>query len=271
MSTVRAGDINLEYYVEGSGPPLLMIMGFAGSAGSWGEPVLEALRQHFACIRFSNRGTGLSDKPDAQFTIRTMADDAANLMAALQIDRAHVFGISMGGMIAQELVLNYPQHVNGLVLGCTGPGIAKGVQAIPETLSKMVPSPGLSADEIVRNFWTIVCSPAFIQRGAAFLDGMVAASLAQPTPMNTLVNQMVAINTFDSYDRLPQIKAKTLVIHGDVDVLVPPPNGRILAERIPGAEFRTLPGIAHMFFWEAPEKSAAMVTEFLSRVSAGAK
>ena len=271
MPTIKAGDINLEYYVEGSGPPLLMIMGFSGSAASWGEPVLEELRKHFTCIRFSNRGTGLSDKPNTQFTIRTMADDAANLLTALEIQRPHVFGISMGGMIAQEFVLNYPQRVNGLVLGCTTPGIAHGVQAAPETMAKMAPTPGSTPEEMVRNFMTILCSPGFIQRGAAFLDVMVAASLAQPTPMETMGLQMMAINTFDSYERLPQIKAKTLVIHGDLDILVPPQNGKTLAERIPGAELRTLPGAAHMFFWEEPQKSASLVTEFLSRVPAGAR
>jgi 3-oxoadipate enol-lactonase len=271
MSMTKAGDINLEYYVEGSGPPLLMIMGFAGSATSWGEPVLEALRKHFTCIRFSNRGTGLSDKAQSQFTIRTMADDAVNLLTALQIERPHVFGISMGGMIAQELVLNYPQRVNGLVLGCTTSGGSHSVQAAPETMAKLAPTPALSQEEIVRNFWTAVCSPGFIQRGAAFLDGMVAASIDRITPMETLGLQMMAISSFDSYDRLQQIKAKTLVIHGDVDMLVPPQNGKTLAERIPGAELKTLPGAAHMFFWEEPQKSATMVTEFLSRVPAGAR
>jgi Predicted hydrolases or acyltransferases (alpha/beta hydrolase superfamily) len=270
MSITKAGDINLEYYVEGSGPPLLMIMGFAGSASSWGDPLLEALRPHFTCIRFSNRGTGLSDKPLTQFTIRTMADDAANLLSALDIQRPHVFGISMGGMIAQELVLSYPQRVNGLVLGCTTSGGSHSVQAAPETMAKMAPTPGLSPEEIVRNFWTAVCSPGFIERGAAFLDGMVAAALAQPTPMETLGLQMMAITSFDSYDRLPQIKAKTLVIHGGVDMLVPPQNGKTLSEHIPGAELRTLAGAAHMFFWEEPQKSATMVTEFLSRVPASA-
>ena len=270
MSMTKAGDINLEYYIEGSGPPLLMIMGFAGSASSWGEPVLAALRPHFTCIRFSNRGTGLSDKPEAQFTIRTMADDAANLLTALDIKRPHVFGISMGGMIAQELVLNYPHHVNGLVLGCTGPGFAKGVQATPDTMSKMMPAPGLSRDEIVRNFWTIVCSHAFIERGHGFLEGMLASSLAAPTPLETLARQMVAIQTFDSHDRLPQIRAKTLVIHGDVDLLVPPENGRILAERISGAELVMIPGVGHMFFWEEPQQTAHLITQFLSRVPAAA-
>jgi pimeloyl-ACP methyl ester carboxylesterase len=200
-----------------------------------------------------------------------MADDAKNLLDALDIKRPHVFGISMGGMIAQELVLNYPERVNGLVLGCTTSGGSHNVQAAPETMAKMAPTPGLSPDEIVRNFWTIVCSPGFIQRGATFLDVMVQQSLSSPTPMETLGLQMMAIAQFDAYDRLPQIKAKTLVIHGDVDMLVPPQNGKTLAERIPGTELKTLPGAAHMFFWEEPQKSAALVTEFLSKVPVGAK
>src|SRR5437867_8580665 len=99
MATAKAGDINLEYYIEGSGPPLLMIMGLGGQASSWGEPFLQALQQRFTTIRFSNRGTGLSDNPATAFTIRTMADDAAGLLEALGIGRPHVLGISMGGMI----------------------------------------------------------------------------------------------------------------------------------------------------------------------------
>ena len=144
------------------------------------------------------------------------------------------------------------------------------MSAAPEILAKLAPTPGLSQEEIVRNFWTAICSPGFIERGAAFLHGMVAASMDRITPMETLGLQMMAINTFDAYDRLPQIKAKTLVIHGDVDLLVPPLNGKTLSEHIPGAELRTIPGAAHMFFWEEPQKSATMVTEFLSKVPVGA-
>ena len=96
MSIAKVGDINIEYYVEGEGPPLLLIIGFAGQASSWGEPFLDLLRPHFQVIRFSNRGTGLTDKPDAEYTIPMMADDAAGLLVELGIGKAHVMGISMG-------------------------------------------------------------------------------------------------------------------------------------------------------------------------------
>ena len=268
MPTIKAGEVNLEYYVEGDGPPLLMVMGFAGQANSWGEPVMGPLRERFTCIRFSNRGTGASDKPEAPFTIRMMADDAVALMDALDFKRAHVFGISMGGMISQEIVLNYPERVNGLVLGCTTPGWSHEQPASPEVTAAMVPEPGLSREEQVRKFWHVVCSPAFIESGARFLEEMLVASLNQATSMNTVMKQGVAIQGFDSFDRLSQVKAPTLVIHGDVDRLVPPANGDILANGIAGAEKLTLEGAAHMFFWEQPEKAADAIIEFLARVPA---
>lgn len=268
MPVIKAGEINLEYYVEGAGPPLLLVMGFAGQANSWGEPILSRLRERFTCIRFSNRGTGASDQPDAPITIRQMAGDTVALLDALDVKRPHVFGISMGGMIAQEIVLNYPERVNGLVLGCTTPGWSHGQVASPEVTAAMVPEPGLSREEQVRRFWTVICSPAFLESGAAFLEEMLVTSLEQPTPIETLMKQAVAIQTFDSFGRLGQIKAPTLVVHGDIDRLVPPANGDVLAAGIAGAEKLTLSGAAHMFFWEQPEKAAGGVINFLARVPA---
>ncbi len=270
MPSIKAGDINLEYFIEGSGPPLLMIMGFAGSASSWGEPFVRALGKHFTTIRFSNRGTGHSDKPSTPFTVRTMADDAANLLDALGIERPHVLGISMGGMIAQELVLNYPHKVNGLALGCTTTGPAHGVMATPETMSLLSPTPGMAPADMIRKAWSALCSTAFIQSGVGFLEGMLSESLSRPTPLETLGLQMGAIMQHDTFDRLPQITAPTLIIHGDLEVLVPPENGDILAKQIPSAELQKLHGVAHMFFWEQPEQSAKVIAEFLSRVPAAA-
>lgn len=268
MPLTKVGDINLDYYVEGSGPPLLLIMGFGGQASSWGQPFLEQLRPHFTAIRFSNRGTGLSDKPESPTTIRQMADDAAGLLDALGIPQAHVCGISMGGMIAQELVLNYPQKVNGLVLGCTTCGPADGTGASPEVLAMFAPTPGMTREDQVRKAWPGICAPSFIAAGSAFLEQMLLEGLTNATPIETLAKQTVAVQAHDTYDRLPQIKAPTLVIHGDLDLLVPTPNAQILHERIPGSRLHILPGAAHGFCWEAPKESAGAIVEFLSKVSA---
>jgi pimeloyl-ACP methyl ester carboxylesterase len=270
MPTLKAGDINLEYYAEGSGPPLLMVMGFGGQASSWGEPILSELRPHFTCVRLSNRGTGRSDAASEQFSVRDMADDAANLLSALGIGRSHVFGVSMGGMIAQEYALAYPERVNGLILGCTTPGANHGVAATSEVMAMLLPTPGLRREDQVRKAWPAICPPAFVESNRDFLEGMLATGLASPTPMDTVMKQMVAIQGFDSFGSLGSIAAPTLVIHGDSDALVPPENGRILAKWIPGAEFQLLRNAGHMFFWEKPKEAAALVTEFLSRTPAAA-
>ena len=266
MPIAKAGDINLEYYIEGSGPPLLMIRGFGSSAVAWGEPFLQRLREAFTCIRFSNRGTGQSDVSPAATTIRMMADDAANLLSALGIERAHVFGVSMGGMIAQEFALTYPERLSGIVLGCTTPGGPNAATASTETLKMLAPAPGSSREDQIRAAWPAMCTPSFIESDRDFLEAMLSEALVHPTPLDTIVKQMAAVREFDAYDRLGQIRAPTLVVHGDVDVLIPRANGALLRERIPGAEMVQISGVGHMFWWEKPEESAQAIVEFLSRV-----
>ena len=134
MAHIKVGDIELEYYTEGNGPPLLMVMGMGGQASSWGQEFLQLMQKNFTTVWFSNRGTGRSGQSQEATTVRNMADDAAGLLKALDIDKAHVFGISMGGMISQELVLNYPEMVQGLVLGCTMCGQAHSKTIPPETV-----------------------------------------------------------------------------------------------------------------------------------------
>jgi len=174
----------------------------------------------------------------------------------------------MGGMIAQELTLNNPTLVNGLVLGCTTAGGAGRAGADPEVLAMLVPAPGLSREDQIRKAWPALCSPAFIESGAAFLETMLQASLEKPTPIETLAKQMAAIQGFDSSDRLAQIKAPTLILHGDADVLVPPENGRLLHQLIAGSDLVIIPGAGHMFFWERPAESGQAIVQFLSRAPA---
>lgn len=265
MPVAKCGEINLEYYDEGSGPPLLMIMGFGGQALSWGEPIMTELRGSFRTVRLSNRGTGDSDRPTEQFTVRDMADDAIALLDTLGIERAHVFGVSMGGMIAQELVLAHPERVEGLVLGCTAAGGPTLVLADPEVREMMTPVPGLAREDQVRKMWPALTTQEMIDK-RDFLERMLQVSLAKPTPVDTILKQAVAIAGYNTYDRLPTIDKPTLVIHGDADRLIPIGNGRIVQARIPGSRLEIIPGAAHMFFWERPKESGALVTSFLSAV-----
>ncbi len=266
MPTVRVDDIHIYYVEEGQGPPLLMVMGFGGQHHSWGDETVRLLSRHFRTLRFDNRGTGHSDKPQIDYTIAMMADDAAGLLEALGIPRAHVYGVSMGGMIAQELALRHPQKVAGLVLGCTTPGWAQGVPPRPEVIQLILPEPGLSREEQVRKGWPAICSPRFLEEGREFLELMLRRALENPTPIDTLNRQAAAIQSFDTYDRLPQIRAPTLIVHGDQDILIPVQNAYILHERIPGSQLHIIEGAGHVYFWERPEEAARVVIQFLSQV-----
>ena len=266
MPIAKVSEVGLEYYVEGEGPPLLLIMGMGGQASSWGEPFLELLRPHFRLIRFSNRGTGRSDKPDGDYGIRLMAEDAAGLLRELGVPRAHVMGISMGGMIAQELVLNHPQLVRGLVLGCTNCGPGHSAVMPVETLTRFGQLSSLPLEERARQFWLLAVTPEFVERGQAFLDGILAEGLAAPTPWTTFGKQFIAIQSFDTYERLPQVKASALILQGDRDILVPAQNADVLKGRIAGSQLRIIADVGHCFFWEKPEESARAVVEFLASV-----
>jgi len=276
MPMARVADANIEYYLEGSGPPLLLISGFTAQASGWNEPFARLLQPHFQIIRYSHRGTGTSDRLTHDISLRDLADDAAGLLSALDIDEAHVLGVSMGGMIAQELALNHPQRVEGLVLGCTT--CAGGshshrdggaVPAAPEVIALLTPQPRLSREEQVRRAWPAIATPEFIESHRDVLEERLQTSLINPTPIETSMRQMAAIQAFDSFDRLPQINAPTLVLHGERDVLVPVANAHVLKDRISGAELRVLPGAGHVFTWELPEESAAAVVEFLTKAPIG--
>jgi 3-oxoadipate enol-lactonase len=266
MSTIRVGEIDFEYYVEGSGPPLLMIMGMGGQASSWGQPLRDLLQKRFTTIRLSNRGTGRSGQSAETTTIRAMADDAAGLLKALDIPSAHVLGISMGGMISQELVLNYPQLVQGLVLGCTMCGQAHGLPVPPETVARFGSIQSMPREEKTKAFWAVAVTPEFARDREDFLDGIVEKELESPTPEETMFRQMGAVMSFETYERLPQVKAPTLIIQGTKDVLVVPGNEKVLQERIAGSQVHIIEGVGHCFFWEKPEESANALIEFLAKV-----
>jgi pimeloyl-ACP methyl ester carboxylesterase len=272
MPIAKVGDINIEYYVEGEGPPLLLIMGWIGHAGFWGEPFLERLRPHFQVIRLSNRGTGRTDKPPGEITIRMMADDAAGLLRELAVPQAHVLGVSMGGMIAQELVLNHPQAVQGLVLGCTNCGFGRGPQASPQvTIALGQSNAATTPRDRTKQFLLVASTPEFVQQHeAGLLDWVMETFMDAPTPLDVIGRHFGAITQFDTYERLPQVKAPTLILHGDRDQLVPVGNAEIIHERIAGSRVRIIHDAGHMFFWEKPEEGADAAVEFLASVAATA-
>jgi pimeloyl-ACP methyl ester carboxylesterase len=265
-ATTKDG-VKLRYEIRGNGDPLALIMGFSGSGRGWGEPFLSGIEKRYRTVVIDNRGTGESDKPDAPWTMTTMADDIAAVLDHAKIPRAHIYGISMGGMIAQEFALKHAGRVHGLVLGCTACGMQHSAPNDPENVAKLMPDPSLSPEDQARRAFSVACGTAFLnsKHGQDFINQQIADMGKYPvTPLHTYARQFGAIQGWDSYDQLGQIKAPTMIIHGDDDRLLPHANAEILQKRIPGSKVHILKGIGHMFFWEAPEESVRVPADFIA-------
>lgn len=263
MSLVKVGEIELDYERSGSGPPLLMIMGMSGTKEHWGQPFLQALRGDFETIIYNHRGVGDSSRLTGSFTIAQLADDAIGLLAALEIEQAHVLGISMGGMVAQELALARPRLPLTLTLGCTycgGEGSALMGREAMQELSAGVAS--RDRERAVRAAWGVNVSPSFAAQDEPW-QRFRAIGMNKGVALAVLIEQMRAISEHDTCARLPEIAVPTLVVHGTADRMLPVENGNMVAGLIPGARLEIMEGVGHLFFWERPERSAQLVREQL--------
>lgn len=260
MGLARVGEIELSYERAGVGAPLLMIMGMSGTFDHWHGRFLEKLRAGFETIVYDHRGVGASTPLDGNtVTIAQLARDAAGLLDALELDSAHVLGISMGGMVAQELALAQPERVRALTLGCTYCGGEGSALTLPETLGRLAQSMSSGDRErAIRTAWEVNVSPAFAandEEYARFLE--IGRRRAVPVPV--IMAQMQAVVGHDTSARLPELAPPTLVVHGTLDQMLPVQNGRMIAGLVPGARLEVLESVGHLFFWEQPEHAAALV------------
>jgi 3-oxoadipate enol-lactonase len=259
MTLIDVGEVQLDYERSGDGPPLLMIMGRSGTYAHWGEPLLERLRGDFELILYDHRGVGASTRLDGPVTIRQMAADAAELLRALELDSAHVLGISMGSMIAQELALAEPQLIDTLTLGCTycgGPGSVPSTEQVIKSMGEAIAS-GVP-ERMIRASWEANVSPAFAADEAAW-ERFLEISLRRRVSLEVIVAQTQACIEHDTSARLHEIALPTQIIHGTVDQVLPVQNGHMVAELIPGAGIELLEDVGHLFFWERPERSAQLL------------
>ena len=264
MPVINANGIDLYYEVHGKGEPLLLIMGLSLSSNSWFRTV-PALSEHFKVIVFDNRGTGRSGKPDSPYSIELMAEDARDVLDAAEVDSAHVYGISMGGMIAQRLALKYPKRISSLVLGCTTSGGINHVQPRGD-VSMLMLSRGTSNATPEEMAWAtapILYSQSFLEHHKVLVAEDIQKRIEIPILPFAYMRQLQACLTHDTYEEIDQIKAPTLVIHGDADRLVPYENGLTLARKIPNAEFLTVPGAGHIYVSEAIDLVNDKVIDFI--------
>ena len=231
--TMRYADVNgikIAYGVRGSGPPLVLIMGYRLSSLAWPLDFIEALAERFTVVLFDNRGTGTSDKPTFGYEISNMAKDVGGLLDHLEIARANVLGYSMGGAIAQEFVRQFPDRVLGLVLCATMCGGPRAVYASPSVVRVMRELDGLKPEEIARRIWSVTYSPGYLENHRKLAEDQMRREIAAPTPLHAADLQYQAFAEFDCSKALPNIKAPTLVLTGDLDQLVSPQNSKFIAE-----------------------------------------
>jgi pimeloyl-ACP methyl ester carboxylesterase len=262
MATVTIGDVEIAYETYGEGPPLLMIMGFTGSRHHW-LGFERRFADRFRVIAFDNRGVGESGVTRGPYSTAQMAGDALGLLDALDVPRAHVMGVSMGGMIAEELALAAPQRVDRLVLGCTHFGGPNQILPAPGVLETFTRAGKQAAEKTIRDLLELNFTMRFMNEHPEVVDDLVRHGLSARMSPFGFWGQSAAIAGHDVEARLGAITAPTLVIAGDEDRLIPVENSRVLASLLPSASLVELPGIAHMFWVEAPDAAEAAVRRAL--------
>jgi 3-oxoadipate enol-lactonase len=262
MPFVELETLSLYYELSGSGEPLLLISGLGGGTWSWyGQ--LPFLQKRFQIITSDNRGAGRSSIPQGPYRMAQFASDALAVLDHLGIERVFVLGLSMGGMIAQELVLMAPQRVRALILGCTHCGGERRIPPDPDTLAAFVNNEGLNQEQIITKNLPFFFSRGCFEQHPDVIEEYRKIQVAAPIqPECAFVAQLQAISTFDCSTRVNRIKVPTLVISGTEDQLVPLENARILAAEIPGARLEILEHAGHALHAECRDRLNQLTVEF---------
>jgi len=262
MPEVKVRDIAFYYETCGEGYPLVLIRGLGSNADHW-YPQIPAFASSFRVVSYDNRGIGRSDKPDEPFTISMMAEDTVGIMDALGIEKAHIMGLSMGGMVAQEVALQFPHRVRGLVLACTHCGGQKAMPASGEIQALFAEFIATASPEAARKAGKCLFAELTLSRSPEIVREYQAISARFPPEARVLMQQFEAVKGHDTWSRLQEIQAPTLVITGAEDLLIVPENSSILAENIPDARLCIIPGGGHQFLVERAQSANEAILAFL--------
>ena len=256
------GAVRLSVARQGSGEPLLLITGFAISSEIF-APVLGAYAADFDCITYDNRGAGRSPAPWRLTSIPELAGDAVRLLDALGVDSAHVYGLSMGGMVAQEVAIRFPDRVRALVLGATTHGGPRAVLPSARTAAALAnrgTPAAVRAEVVARALFT----DAYRRDHPQLVREHLGRLGAHPTSARGVLAHLTASSYHDTRARLGRIQAPTLVLHGEYDRLTPPANARLLAAAIPHATLALVPDTGHAYLLEQPELAHRMLVDWLA-------
>jgi pimeloyl-ACP methyl ester carboxylesterase len=258
-AAAEASGARIAWERRGAGEPLLLIHGLGYARWGW-EPVVDSLAEQHDVVLFDNRGIGESDAPNGLYSVRMLAEDAVAVLDAAELERAHVLGTSLGGMVALQVALDWPERVDRLVLACTTPGGAAAAPMPDRTIRLMQEAPALPLEVALRRFVENAFGP---EPDQALVERILQHRLATAQSSAAWTAQAAAGASFDVWERVAEIRLPTLVLTGDEDAVVDPRNSELLAARVPGARLETFPGTGHLFFWEQPERFVQAVTEFL--------
>ncbi|MFF2231258.1 alpha/beta fold hydrolase [Streptomyces anulatus] len=258
--TMTPDGISIAYQVRGEGAaaPLLLLAGQSNNH-HWWDSVRGDFHGDRSTMTFDYRGTGASDKPDLPYSTELFALDAIAVLDALGVERADVYGTSMGGRVAQQLAARHPDRVRALVLGCTSPGGPHAVERTDDVRRSLAQTrPGAARQALLELMYT----PAWLAANPG-----PYRTLGDPgMPAHARRRHLVASNEHDAWQLLPDIVAPTLVVHGTDDLLNPAANAPLLADRVPGARLHLIPGARHAYFEENRAVASPLVLDFLTTV-----
>lgn len=270
MAIAQLNGIEMYYESLGEGKALVLIMGLGGNVDWWGTGFRKQLARHRQIIALDNRGAGRTREEEngRPLTIEQMAEDIVALLDHIEIDIADVLGLSMGGMIAQELAFRYPNRVGKLILGCTSPGGLKAVLPTPMAMQLLF---GLSQVDSTRSLMEaqmkLLFPDNFIATHQPFLEAMYKSLSRHPMTRENFLRQLSAIQTWQgTYNRLPNLQHKTLVLHGKEDILLPVGNAELFRQTIPDAKVVLYDDCGHGFAAQLPAQVMRDIETFLTNV-----
>ncbi len=268
MQTTDGSGIRIAWEETGSGEPVLLVMGHAYPRGMW-HRVVPALSPYYRVITFDNRGVGESEKPAGPYTIEQMAADSVAVLDAAGVESAHIYGVSLGGLIVEEIALTYPERVRSLIVGCSGAMSTDKIKPPPKGVALLMGKvlPHLPPKLRLRITEPFGYGPnrdkAKVAEDRAIIAGV-------EFDMVGIEGQAAATAAYRSSERVGAIRVPTLVLHGDADRMVTVEWGKELAALIPGAKLIIYPGAGHNYITDATEQSNADVLSFLKSVREGA-
>ena len=264
LTAIAADGAALAVSVEGDGAPVLLIPGLGATRRVF-DPLVPALRTRHHVIRFDPRGVGDSERGTSVLTMPVLAADAVAVMnASSGSEPTDVFGASMGGVVAQQLVVDHPDRVRRLILAATQPPGAHAIPADPASRAALLGRGAHTPEEAYRIACTVLYSPQFQRAHAEFIEEQVRVRAQHPIPARVFRDQLAAMSAASAlWAYLPGVGASTLVMHGTADLVSPFENAGLLASRISGARLRPFDGSGHLFFHERADESARVITEFL--------